>query len=356
MKKNEYYDGQKLLSMNDKNGQKPEIYICVGNKTAGKTTYFNRLLVNRFLKRGEKFGLIYRFNYQLSDVASKFFKDIQSLFFPELEMTSKPFAKGIYHEIYLKPAGDDSKPDPCGYAFSLNSSDQIKTMSHLFSDVQYLLFDEFQSENGHYCSREIAKFKTLHIAIARGQGKHVRRVPVYMLSNAVSLVNPYFSAFGIPDRLKAGTKFLRGNGWVLEQAFNENASKALSESAFMRSFIDQTYTDYATGHAFMNDSDTFIEKVTGNGKYMFTLKSEGREYGLIEYAEKGVVYVTKNADRTFPVRIAVDLNDHGINYVLLSRYDGYIDRLRFFFDRGCFRFQDLECKNALLRLLNYSYL
>ena len=55
----QYYDGTKLLSMQDMNGNKPEIYISTSNRSAGKTTYFNRLCVNRFLDKGEKFALLY---------------------------------------------------------------------------------------------------------------------------------------------------------------------------------------------------------------------------------------------------------------------------------------------------------
>ena len=76
-----YYDGTKLLSMKDINGNKPEIYISTSNRSAGKTTYFNRFFVNRFLDKDEKFALLYRFNYELDDCADKFFKDISTLFF-----------------------------------------------------------------------------------------------------------------------------------------------------------------------------------------------------------------------------------------------------------------------------------
>ena len=72
-----YYDGTKLLSMLDLNGKKQEIYMCTTNRSGGKTTYFGRLCVNRFLDKGEKFGLIYRYNYELDDVADKFFKDLK---------------------------------------------------------------------------------------------------------------------------------------------------------------------------------------------------------------------------------------------------------------------------------------
>ena len=137
MAESKYYDGTKLLSMLDINGRKPEIYLCTTNRTGGKTVYFSRLMVNRFLDKGEKFGLIYRYNYELDDVSDKFFKDIGSLFFNGKTMESKRKASGIYHELFI-----DGKS--CGYAFSLNSADQIKKYSHLFSDVCRMLFDEFQ--------------------------------------------------------------------------------------------------------------------------------------------------------------------------------------------------------------------
>ena len=97
---NKFYDGTKLLSMKDLSGNKPEIYMVTTNRTGGKTTYYGRLLVNKFLKDGEKFGLIYRYNYELDDVSEKFFKDIGSLFFKEYTMRSERRASGIFHELF----------------------------------------------------------------------------------------------------------------------------------------------------------------------------------------------------------------------------------------------------------------
>ena len=133
----EYYDGAKLLSMKDINGRTPEIFMCTSNRTAGKTTYFSRMFVNKFLKNGEKFAILYRFNYELDLCADKFFKDIGKLFFSENTMISKRQASGIFHELFI----DDVS---CGYAITLNSADQLKKYSHLFSDVKRILFDEFR--------------------------------------------------------------------------------------------------------------------------------------------------------------------------------------------------------------------
>lgn len=342
----EPYDGTKLLSLLDINGKKPEIYICTSNRSAGKTTYFGRLLVNRFFDKGEKFCLIYRYNYELDNVVDKFYKDIHTLFFNNHNMTSKRRAHGIFHELFL-----DNKS--CGYAVSLNSADQIKKYSHLFSDVKRMLMDEFQSENNHYCTDEVKKFISIHTSVSRGQGKQVRYVPVYMISNPVSIINPYYVEMGISARLNKDTKFLRGNGFVLEQGFNESASKSQKESAFNRAFQKNDYIAYSTECVYLNDNESFIDTPTGPSRYIATLKYKGVDYGLREYTESGYIYCSDKCDKSFPMKITVTTSDHNINYVMLKRNDYFISNLRYLFERGCFRFKDLKCKEAVLSALSY---
>lgn len=341
-----YYDGTKLLSMLDLNGKKPEIYMCTTNRTGGKTTYFSRLCVNRFLDKGEKFGLIYRYNYELDDVADKFFKDLKGLFFPDKTMTAKKRAKGIFQELFIN---DKS----CGYAIALNSSDSIKKYSHLFSDITRMLFDEFQSESNHYCTDEITKFLSVHTSIARGQGEQVRYVPVFMLANQVSIINPYYVAMGICNRLNDETKFLRGDGYVLEQGFIESASDSQKESGFNRAFKENNYVAYSSENVYLNDNYSFIEKPTGKSRYICTLKYKGNDFGVKEFAESGFIYCDDKPDSTFPMKITVTTDDHSINYVMLKRNDFFLSNLRYLFERGCFRFKDMRCKEAILNALSY---
>ena len=341
-----YYDGTKLLSLKDINGLEPDLYLCTTNRTAGKTTYFSRLLVNRFLKRKEKFGLIYRFKYELDDIPNKFFKDINSLFFPDLEMKSQVRAKGIYHELFLNNIA-------CGYALSLNCADTLKKYSHIFSDISSMFMDEFQSETGHYCPNEVEKFISLHTSVARGQGKMYRRVPVYMCGNPVTLLNPYYVALGISSKLQKSTHFLRGDGFVLEQGYSANAEKAQRESAFNRAFSENSYTSYTAQGIYLNDNDAFVEKINGIGKYIATIKYNGKSYAIREFQKQGIIYCDNRADESFPFRLAVTTEDHNVNYVMLQNNLLFIDRMRYFFERGCFRFKDLSCKNAIISMLSF---
>lgn len=342
----EYYDGTKLLSMLDINGERPEIYMVTTNRTGGKTTYFNRLLVNKFLKGQGKFALLFRYNYELDDCADKFFKDIGRLFFKGIEMESKRRANGIYHELFLDE-------ESCGYAISLNSADTIKKYSHLFSDVDRMMFDEFQSETNHYCADEIRKLLSIHTSIARGQGKMIRYVPLYMCSNPVSIINPYYVEMGISERLKSETRFLKGDGFVLEQGFNQNASEAQMQSGFNRAFSRNSYVSYAAQCVYLNDNQAFIEKPEGRSKYLTTLRYNGTEYGVREFADAGIIYCDDRPDGTYPSKISVTTEDHNVNYVMLRRNDMFLTNLRFYFERGCFRFKNLKCKEAVLKALSY---
>lgn len=341
-----FYDGTKLLSMKDLIGETPEIFICETNRTGGKTTYYGRLCVNAWKKRGEKFALIYRFNYELDDIADKFYKDISKLFFPGTTMTSKRRANGIFHELFI----DDKS---CGYGLSLNSADQIKKYSHLFSDVERMIFDEFQSETNHYCADEVKKLLSIHTSVARGQGEQIRYVPVYMLGNPVSILNPYYVELGISERLRDDTKFLRGDGFVMERGFIESASKAQLQSGFNRAFSKNSYVAYSAQNIYLNDNKAFVEKPEGTSRYLATLKYKGAEFAIREFAEAGIIYCDDRADYSFKTKITVTSDDHEINYVMLKRNDFFLGNLRYFFERGCFRFKDLRCKEAVLKALSY---
>lgn len=342
-----YYDGTKLLSLKDLDGNTPEVFLCTSNRTAGKTTYFNRLCLNKFIDKGEKFMIVFRFVYELDDCANKFFKVINTLFFPDGYMESKRKAHGYYHELYYKEK-------LCGYAVALNAVDNIKKTSQVFSDVKRMLMDEFQSESNHYCVNEVEKLMSLHTSVARGEGEQVRYVPVYLVGNPVSIINPYYVALGISSRLNAKVKFLKGHGFVLEQGYNESASNAQKTSGFNKAFASSDYLDYSAEGVYLNDNLSFIDRPESkNSKYVATIRYNGADFGIREYRDLGIVYCDSKADNSFPFKISVTTEDHNINYVMLKQYDVFVSNLRFYFERGCFRFKDLRSKEALMALISY---
>lgn len=348
-----FYDGVKLLSLKDINGNTPEIYMSTSNRNAGKTTYYNRWVMNRFLKHDEKFIILVRFGYELDEIEDRFFKDIRELFFPQFTMTSKSMVNGKFRELFIEPNDQEELQKSCGYAMAINDADLIKRYSHYFSDAERILFDEFQSENNKYCPDEVTKFQSIHKSLARGRGKQVRYLPVIMIGNMVSLLNPYYVALKISNRINSQTKFLKGKGLVLECNYNESAAKAGEESGFMQAFEDSDYNKFSAENVYLNDNEAFIEKVNGVSKYICTIKYKNREYAIRSFDMQGILYCDDRVDKTFRNKLSITTDDHNINYVMLKNNDMFIANMRYYFNHGCFRFKNLQCKEAILSMLSY---
>ena len=348
-----FYDGSKLLSLKDINKQQPEIFISTSNRSAGKTTYFGKKLVTDFLKQGKKFILLYRYAYEITGVADKFFSDIRGLFFPNFIMTAEAREKDTFTELFIEEIGKEDSKRPCGYAIALNKADNIKKCSHLLSDASIILFDEFQTESGLYASNEVQKLQSIHTSLARGSGKQVKYLPIIMISNFVSLLNPYYTALHISERLQADTNYLRGVGWVLEQGFNDSASQAQKESAFNRAFGDTSYNKFSAEKFYLNDNKSFVKKMTGRNSYIMTLKYDNEFFGLRLYPDSNILYLSTSADMTSPKKYACRLEDMDEETTLVSTIPLYIQRLRDAFNGGQFRFQNLTCKSALFAVISY---
>lgn len=352
MTETKYYSNNRLLTMKDKNGKLPDIYISDGNRTAGKSFAWKKHLVSNYfkgLKNGDpinQFMLIYRNKCDLKDSETAFFSDIQTELYRDHEMTSRKVREGVALELLL----DDV---PCGYAVPLSMARKIKQMSSMFIYVKHMLYDEYQDDDGKYLQDEVGKLMSIHTSVARGHGHQSRRVPLYMASNTVSMLNPYYSALGITKQLKSDTKFIRGDGWVYERTFNANAKNSFQASAFNRAFSNNNYFKHASENVYLNDNTSLIEKPTGNNRYILTVKYNGEWFCFRQY-DCGIMYVDEGCDHTFPFRICFNVNDMTDDRALMiTRGDGTISILREWFNKGRMRFKNLQAKNMAFDLLSY---
>ena len=121
MKSKKYYNGDTLLSHR-------KLYNwIIGHRGVGKTYYFKRLCIRKFLKKGEQFVWVRRYKTELAEAKSKWLKDISNLF-PD----NKIFING--NIIYV----DDKI---AGYFIPLSVSSKYKSSS--FPLVTSIVFDEF---------------------------------------------------------------------------------------------------------------------------------------------------------------------------------------------------------------------
>ena len=345
-----YYDGTELLNKKDLDNKEPNIYISTSNRSAGKTTFFMKKLLSDYVKDNNcKFALLFRNKYEMKD-SHKIFGDVQKLY-PELDgkMESKPQAEGIYYAIFYEK-------EICGFAISLSQADKLKKYSSVFRNVTQVVMDEFQSEQNKYLKDEIQAFQSVYVSIARGGGYQSRNVKIYLLGNMISVMNPYFIAFGIHKRLTHDNiKFLRGNGWVAEFSFNASASNSIKGNSFFRAFQNSQYMKYSTDKIYLYDTSTFISKPPKKARYFLTIKYDGKYYGVRECIEEGFVHISKSYDKSFK-RIAVfKEQDHNQNTLMLRSLNLEFKYLKSCFMKGILRFDDLATKNVIYDILSIDY-
>lgn len=346
--KKPYHDGRKLLSMLDLNKEKPEIYIDTTNRSAGKTTFYNAYLVSEFLKTGDKFCLIYRCKYETESVSESFFKDIKGLFFQGLNMVQIAESSGTFQSLYIAENGVSNVKEMlhCGYAISLSSVEQIKKNSHLLSDVKRMLFDEFQPESGRYLKNEVSKLMSVHDSIARGQGSQTRYVPLIMVGNLIDMYNPYYEAMGISRRLDLKTNYMRGDGWVLAQGFNESAAIQREKSGFHRAFAGTEYTALSEKKQYLySDISNIRNDIQNCGFYFGTIHYKSKDYGIRYIEELNCLYISEKAEPSWKLKFAARESD-------IDEYSQFFvrhrikDKVKTYLHKGALYYSSHNAKNA----------
>ena len=169
-----YYNLQRVLSFNSL------INIIIGERGVGKSYTCKKHVINRFIKKNEQFVYLRRYKTELKSSVPKFFDDIiANNEFPEAKFKVKN------NLFYI----DDNI---AGYALPLSTANILKSTS--FAQVKTIIFDEFIIDKGcyHYLQNEVEQFLDIIETIAR-----LRDVRVFMLGNAISITNPYFTYFDL---------------------------------------------------------------------------------------------------------------------------------------------------------------
>lgn len=337
-----FYAANKILSMLDADGKRPQMLYIVGNRTGGKSFAIKCLLLRKFMKRGEKFVVFVRFKEDIKDAVRGFFADIGPIKFPGHNMSQRPLLNGKAAELFL-----DSSP--CGYVVALNDSQVIKRNSALFSDACWGFMDEFQNEDGRYVPDEVRKYNTIRTSIARGgaKGSYTRVFTTIFVSNAVTSFNPYYDYYGIARSITNRAHYIRGHGWVLEIYYNKEAADAVRRNS---TGMSEREIAYATSNKPLMDVDTFVDSVPGNRRCVLGLKYNGRVYG-VWLTELGYTYVCRQYDTSARGIITTSNEDHTPSTVLMSPASGTCKMLRNWYNNGYVCFESMAARIAFIECM-----
>lgn len=207
------YEISETLSVSDDTGRTPEVCFVYSGRNRGKSFEISSQLIADAWYNGRLFGYIRRNDATIYDI-EQYFEDKKDFI---KDMTDGDRAgitrdKGklkFYKEELDKKTGEMKKIkcEDCGYFFALSRQSAYKSLQ--YPDVFNLLFEEVLTD-GPYLGAEPEKLMNLFSTCKRSK-KDFR---MWLVSNTVSVVNPYSAAWGIqlsrnkPGDIKLSKLFL----------------------------------------------------------------------------------------------------------------------------------------------------
>ena len=301
----EHYDCTKLINSLDANGEKPTFFCaCSFDRGPGKSYQFSKLLIDRFMEKGDRFILLCRNRGDLGNVAAGVLNSYVAQAHPEWHISETSQMKSTFSNIYLtRGSGDEEEKLHVGWVVSLKSQDRIKLISSTFYSAWAFFFDEFMpTDKSSFLPNELDCLRTIYKSVARGESHATRYMPVFMSSNTLSIQNPYFMAWGITNKIQSNTKFYRGVGVIFELVEVEGLREEHAASGFDRA-IQKHLARTESSNIWINDNNSLVVPKSktegwGRGRYVCTLIYNNDKFGVVTYDSVGITYISRVIDKS----------------------------------------------------------
>lgn len=310
--------------------------FVVGPRGAGKTYSCKRKVINNFIRKGEQFIYLRRYESEIRyNMISNFFADIAG----EFNGTLLEVKRGGTFMIDEETAG---------WYMPLSKAAQYKSVA--FPNVSLIIFDEFIIDRGmiRYLPNEVETFQEMYSTIAR-----LRDVPCLFLSNAITYVNPYFLYYGLQVPRNA-TFFKRGD-LLVHYVKVPDYTEAAKSTRFGNLIADKAYGQYAMSNEFLRDSFAFIRPMPEGSSAIALIKVEGQDLG-VHRTRTGEIYISKKVDKTVRVKIALDNAGACEDYITSRNTEAgqYLMAITRAYLEGYLFFTDITAKNLIYRYLNFG--
>lgn len=326
-----YYNYNKILSYN------AFINILIGERGVGKTYGASKMVINRFIKKGEQFAYIRRYKPELKKATSQFFEALNNNNeFPE-------------HTLYNKSDKFYCDNEICGHAMTLSTAQDLKSSN--FSKVTTIIFDEFIIEEGqkkYYLQNEVIVFLNLIETIAR-----MRDIKIFMLGNPANIfTNPYFLYFDLSLPFNNDIKTFKDGLILLQYMKNEEYRKIKKQTKFGKLISGTSFEDYAINNKMLNQNNNFIERKQGSAKFSFAFIYNNEYFGVWFDYNVGKIYVSNDYDKNSPFVFACTLKDHSSNTMLINSAKKYSCWKTFIenYGLGNVRFENMKIKYVVQEL------
>lgn len=317
----EHYDNTKLINSLDRNGEVPTFFIvCSRLRGPGKTYQMCKMLFEKFMDEGKKFVLLTRHKKDLGTIAAGCFGGYLADQHPEYSMHETLQMGHTFSRVYLDTmVGNEKSSVECGTVVPLAAVNDIKKISSLpcFVESWCFFYDEFMPVDDRFLKNEVDLLLNIYQSIARGEGKAVRYMPIFMCSNTISIGNPYFKALNLSSHIQSGTHFYRGEGVCFENCDNVEGLAELHKSSGIEKALKKHLA--AKGdNTWINDDNSLVAKPKGWGRpvYLATIIYGDEKFGVLEYPN--VVYLSRTVDQSCEFVYNLTFDNGNLNIALID--------------------------------------
>lgn len=328
MDKNLFYNPQKMLSYNR------ILNFVTGARGYGKSYAFKKFPIDRFLKTGAQWIYLRRYKDDLKMI-DEYFQDIQAEY-PDNKLEVK--GKKFYIDGVL-----------AGWAIPLSQWQKFKSTP--FPRVETIIYDEAlkEKDNSRYLPNEpraLLNFMDTVNRLREGENDKLRCV---CLSNAVSVVNPFYLYFKIVPNLNK--RFNASESVLVEICESKDYSEQQRKTRFGKLIDGTDYGDMSLDNQFTEDNYTFVEKRTKDSRYVFTVVYKGMSMGVWNDVNEGMLYMSNDHDPSSKRVYALTKDDMTENIMLMHNWKKCYDlhKLVIAFTKGYLRFD-----NQIIRTVAYE--
>lgn len=345
-----YYDWDKTISYD------ADVTMVVGARGIGKTFGLRLRTIARCIKRGLRYAEVVRTKSQLSVVSDGYFSRLARM----SELSKYIFKTDSKYGYWaLKPdEGDSVKPvwHLLVYFIAMTTYQIDKTRT--FDRVDRLIFDECildrQDRYHRYLPNEFAILANIVDTISRERkDTEGLRPHLYLLGNAIDIINPYFARYGVGTDLTYGYRWYEGKTFLLHFVESEAYSREKEKGTVAGRMLSGTVESGENIHnAFHTVSGEFVYKKPKSAKYKFGIVLDGKKFGIWSDTHNGYYYVSRKVPRnsTAPV-FALSYEDNRVNYIAANRLHSVLRSFAELYWAGIIRYDSVDAKRDFVRVL-----
>lgn len=323
-----------------------DVTMVIGAPNLGKTYGIRgHCLINRYLKKGLRFVEVTRTSATRDAIKGGYFDRLAHE--PELKGCDFRCSK---NEFLIKQTG--GKWETCGYIVSMAEVQSAKQRT--FDQVESIIEDEAIIERidrlHTYKRNEWDLLSRIVDSCARedytDEGR--ARPHVYLLGNAVDLLNPYFQIFGIKGKPPYGYSWHNGKTCLLHMVEPDGRDDERRRGTLAGRMGSITgYAQETYSNAFREDT-RYIQQKPRRAKFMMGIKYLGQSFGIwVDYTE-GFYYVTGKIPRGEQAVYSLTREDDTPNMIAARRTSRALRGIVDFYYMGAVLFESVRVREGFL--------